>query len=103
MGLLFFACGSPISYKNSRGQVSNEVVIQGYVNFLLHAHYKICTSLINHSMYDLSLSLVEMKSFLWHNLPTNIYIGGLEGAQFLACRNLDFCDFLVKISIFTFC
>ena len=52
-------------------------------------------------MYDLACSLVEIKSFLWHNLPTNIYVGGIEGAQFLAFRNLDFCDFLVKASILT--
>ena len=45
---------------------------------LLHAHYKIYTLLIDRSIYDLASILVEIKSFLWHNLPTNIYVGGLE-------------------------
>ena len=44
---------------------------------LLHAHYRIYTSLIDRSMYDLARTLVEIKSFL---LPTNIYVGGLEEA-----------------------
>ena len=50
-------------------------------------------------MYDLARSLFEIKSFLGHNLPTNICVGSFEGAQFLAFRNLDFCDFLAKTKI----
>ena len=72
--------------KNSKEQVVQllthlvdmKMILQS--KLLLHAPYKIYTLLINHSMYDLALSLVEIKSFLWKNLQTNIYVGSLEGA-----------------------
>ena len=47
---------------------------------LLHTHYKIYALLIDGSMYHLARTLVEIKSFLWHNLPTNIDVGSLEEA-----------------------